>query len=443
MANAAGILWEFQPTAGASANGGGFDPSVVAPGTNHALAGTTFSRADIAIEADTTTITSAGDPFASDDDGNVIQITAGGTATPGYYTILSEAAGVAQLDRSAGTAGGSVTGGIGPLDILTDAFLDGAAGTLGPQAGDTIYLKDDGTMTLGGNIFLTKDGTATEPIIIEGYNATRGDEPTGTNRPLIAAGANQFSFDNWWVFRHLRLTTTQANGFDGDAQLRFENCSSVNSSGTGGRSAFNVLVNAHFADCDGASTNGDAFSADGSTHVVKRCHAHDSDVGINLAATGGWHIADSIIEACATAGISITSGSGQLIDGNTIDTCVIGLSVTSGGHALRVKNNIFSHNTTKGAQADAAHDSNQFDWNNWHDNAGGDVSNFTKGSNATATDPDYEGADDFRSKTGAGVRDAGEGIRLGVGAAGTPDQGAFQSAGGAGGGQARFRESNL
>ena len=27
------------------------------------------------------------------------------------------------------------------------------------------------------------DGTENDPIIIEGYNTTRGDQPTGTNRP--------------------------------------------------------------------------------------------------------------------------------------------------------------------------------------------------------------------------------------------------------------------
>ena len=99
-----------------------------------------------------------------------------------------------------------------------------------------------------------------------------------------------------------------------------------------------------------------------------------------------------------------------------------------------VENCEISNNTT-GAAADSSSDRHVFDYNNWYNNTA-DVSNVSKGSNATAYDPNYEGADDFRSGSGSSIREAGYGIDLGVSVAGKPDQGAWQSDSNGGGGGA-------
>ena len=430
MAEADTLLGEVQATDGVATNGGGFDPGVVSPGTDHAYAGTTFARADLVIDgADNTKITSAGDPFAADDNGNRIQITAGTGFTPGFYTIKAVAAGVAELDRACGTVGSTGgTGGIGPLDILTAAYINAS------PAGITIWVKNNGTMTLGGSINGTADGAMALPCAVIGYNATRGDNPTGTDRPLIAQGAYYWILDDYWRRQNLRITLTEETGVRSDTGGHFVNCSINNSSETAGRVAMKLSGYAMMVDgCDVQSINGHGIVHPGGHfgQVIRNSYVHDcGDAGINMSTNATVTIEHCIIEAIGEAGIQFTTGSGVTIEQCTINGCVDGIDLGDVQDA-RVRNNIISHCTTVGAKANAASARHVFDYNNWHGNTA-DVSNVTKGANATAVDPAFVGADDFRTPSGSGVRDAANGIADGVGAASTPDQGAWQSAGAGG-----------
>ena len=103
------------------------------------------------------------------------------------------------------------------------------------EAGDIYYVQGGQTYTLAANWIAANDGLVTSPITIIGVNSgTSAEPPTfsdwaidDASRPIIAAGASDFIFDNYWKFKNLSVTTTDSNGFRGDVGPQFENCKSV------------------------------------------------------------------------------------------------------------------------------------------------------------------------------------------------------------------------
>ena len=184
------VIWEVT-TGGSDTNGCGFEEG--ASGTDHTYpTSTPVSRTDIVIDAVTNTnITSASDNFASDDVGNVINITSGTGFTLGRYTIDSVAAGVATLDRAVGTVGS--TGGNGTDggscaslgEVISDFVIDNRVWI---KSG-TYTITSNSTNVSGGKIDLNPQASSERFQRIGGYNSTRGDL-TGAfsdiaNRPVI------------------------------------------------------------------------------------------------------------------------------------------------------------------------------------------------------------------------------------------------------------------
>jgi hypothetical protein len=288
------------------------------------------------------------------------------------------------LDRAPDDGVGGVSGADGEvggaLDILTDTFLDD---TDVVDAGQTIYIKNDGTMTLTGAVNVTNAGTSTAAITIEGYNSSRGDNPTGTNRPLIAAGANAFEFTgSYWIHKNLRVTTTVTNGYEFESGFGIvQNVASNNSSGTANRHAFYTENSVRLLGCDGQSANGYGVFLDINT-CAYGCYFHDCNVTGIVIGSDSITIVSCVIDTCGT-GISVGVRSASEVTNSTIYNCTTGISGTTG------KDNTFLNNIidacTTGASWTTEYVTNWFDYNCWDNTT--DTSNVTKGDNAVTGDP--------------------------------------------------------
>jgi hypothetical protein len=260
-----------------------------------------------------------------------------------------------------------------------------------PASADDVYWVEEGTYTLTEDIDDTLvDGTATAPIRIIGVVSGTSNEPPvfsdhafGTDRPLIAAAANMWRFGDYWIFKNLRHTTTEAQGWTCQNGCVFYNCSSNNSSGTADRVAFYPDINYNkLIACDGQSASGYAFNMAGQSNAAFACYAHDSKYGIRATA-GIMHIINCVVDTCTTSGIDCVSRDYHLIIGNTVYNCALGITGTD-SFAILVANNIMDACTT-GASWTTAQAINYWNHNCWDNTT--DTSNVTKGDNAVTGDP--------------------------------------------------------
>jgi hypothetical protein len=180
MALAAATVLEVR-TGGANTNGGGFVTGA---------SGTDWSQQDAAqyavtdgVTAGTTAITSATAAFGTDVVGNLVYVAGGtGSVTPGWYQITARPSTTEiTVDRNTGlTAGTGVT-----LNIGGALASPGLAVSLMTVSGMRLWWKagtynvTTATPGAGGPI-----STPSADMIIQGYDATRGDE-TGTMPKLL------------------------------------------------------------------------------------------------------------------------------------------------------------------------------------------------------------------------------------------------------------------
>ena len=181
---------ELRATATASnVNGGGF---------NSARGGTDYTLQDAAQLALTDlaatsasgwlTLTSVTGGFTAAMVGNYIHIASGTNFTAGWYevtvvtngnTVTVDRACGATADASAGV--GKLGGAMSLNSTLDDELFEIGVATNG-SGGNKFWIKA-GSYTLGEAVATAASGGTQAPIVVEGYNATRGDVPTGTNRP--------------------------------------------------------------------------------------------------------------------------------------------------------------------------------------------------------------------------------------------------------------------
>ena len=333
-------------------------------------------------------VTGEGTAFTADHVGNSILVTGGTNLTVGRYIIASVAAGVATVVGAAAIATGASTDGVGYLggaNTLTDAFLETAV------PGVTIYLKADGTH-LPAAISMAADGTAALPWNLIGYYTARGDSPTGTDRPLINSGANGFVLAGQYaIIRHLRYTSTEANGFRPFETFVLENCSFANTSTTPGRSAlliggtYGSLLNCTFTSPYGIGIS----SANLRGILISRCVIRDCGQKAILATTDGyWRVNDSVFDTCGV-GIEVSTASGWCINRCNFYNCIQGIAPTGAAYAWIIENCNFAFNGDGAKWEDGTNQLiNWWDYNNWYSNTV-DVTNVTKGANDTAYDPAF------------------------------------------------------
>jgi hypothetical protein len=143
---------------------------------------TVTTYTDLVIDATTNTqITSAANPFSSVSPGRCVRISGGTGFTVGLYSILSQAAGVATLDRAVGTVGS--TGGTGKSG--------GAIATLAQLNTDMCngcraWVKADGTYSMSAKV--TFSYSSSGRTWIAGYTSTRDDGGKATLQASTAFG---------------------------------------------------------------------------------------------------------------------------------------------------------------------------------------------------------------------------------------------------------------
>ncbi len=410
----ASTVWEFRQSATASmVNGGGYTSG----GTDYSqqdaaqLNNTDFATSGIGV----TTLTSVTGGLTAAMVGNIIHLTAGTNLIVGWYEITARTdTNTVTLDRApddgvggVSTATGYVGGALSLNSTLDDEFFEQC------EPGNKIYFKYSASSYVPGeNIAVLKDGTVNLPIIIEGYNATRGDYPLGANRPTIAAGGTQWSFDNFWQTKHFIFTTSHADGIDGDNGLVILNCK-ITGSGGGGTNALRTASDSFVINCEisGVGGTGDGLLMSDGTKILYS-YIHDLGTGFNVKSNNIF--IGNIIDTCLV-GINIDNNDGAIISNNTIYNCTTGISGTTGSHVL-ILNNILDANTT-GVNWTNTEDV-WLDYNVWDNTA--DVSGVSKGPHAVTGDPGLTDPanGDFTLGSGSNAIDAGMQVGTNQGAVG-------------------------
>ncbi len=226
------VQWEVRTT-GTDANGGGFDPYVTSPGTDYSQQNSPQQAyTDIVIGGTTTHGTSAARPFTSVDVGNIINITGGSGCTVQRNEITSVAANVATFTTALGTAASTCTGNEGG-GLLTINSIS-AANPTAAQLQNVIWVRSGTYTTTATNVINSY-------IALIGYKTIHGDNPTGTDRPLITTATNSVSLisvaynsssvANNYVFLNLRFSNTAGTRASGivpssfvQQRLSFRNC---------------------------------------------------------------------------------------------------------------------------------------------------------------------------------------------------------------------------
>jgi hypothetical protein len=354
MAISANAVWEVRSTATAgNANAGFFVTG--ASGTDYSqqnaaqysLTGLTTSGASATMQ----TVSASADMV-----GNAIFISAGTNFTVGRYEIISVVAGVSiTVDRNVssgiGSNGVGAIGGALSLGSSDDAVFESL------EPGNIMYVQS-GTYTIGGTVTIAKSGTPGN-IIIWGYQTTRGDIPTTSNRPTFNTGAVIFTLGAFWNIRNMNFVSTGATVLTTGTNARIIRCRIMNTSTTAGRNAISTGNVAYLEECEFISYRGFALNSNGSC-VAIACWMHSSDIGVRAQASNQFYLFDCIISSCVTSaiGFNVAFAGHMALKNCTLygaeNTTGIGINIPADSTGIRVVNSIIYGFTTGIAHADAA-----------------------------------------------------------------------------------------
>lgn len=363
MAIAAGAVYEVRSLATASNANAGF----YVPGGG----GTDWSQQNAA-QYSLSGLTSSGlgaviltSSASTDMVNNGMNITAGTNFTTGRYQILSVVAGVSiTVDRNCttgvGAAGVCKIGGALSWQTANDVANTPVV------AGNTVYLKNDGAYASYGanNVnFGSAAGSTSLPIRLIGYQSTRGDQPTGTNRPQLTFGnAAFFPGDDWLISNIIFVGgSSSTNGTLCCSGLRntVMGCKIVNNGTTANAAAYGST--GQYNMCIGneiISYNGYACYL-GSQSILYGNYIHDSAYGYYNTNTGqqsAFVLAGNIFENITNTAINFAGASildsNILIEGNTFyggessSKMGVGVGSAQGASSICAINNIFYGLTT-------------------------------------------------------------------------------------------------
>ena len=381
MALNAATVWEVRTTGNAN-NGGGWNDA--------GGASVDYSQQDVAeltlndvVTDGTTTVTSTTGGFTDAMVGSIANI-----PTKGYREIT------ARTNTNTITVDANVTAG-DPLDIYVGGATDDPqliASSVRP--GNVVYIKA-GTYTPVTTVGFA-NGSAISPLLVLSYNASRGDAPDGTDRPVIVDQAVSFGAYSLMVGVRVEGDT---NCIILGTGCNARNCKAIMTAAFGAHYCFRAGTGSVVEDCEatdagnGATTNG--LEENGTNMRIIRSHFHDLARGIYLASNAsGAMILSNIISDCTIYGISV-DGDNITIDHNTIDGNDIGVYKAGTHYGTVMFNNQITNNTTKGAEWQNSERNDIVGANNWYGNGGGagdDVVIVAKGDGATADDPGYANA---------------------------------------------------
>lgn len=415
---AATTVWEFRVTATASmVNGGGFNSANASPGTDFSQQNAAQATgANLASSNGTTNpcvVSSASHNFTSTDHGNIIHITAGTSWITGWYEIVSTSGNAATLDRACGSSA-SISGGtwyLGGALSLNSTLDDDFFEQLTP--GNVVWFKA-GDYSAGEGILLsTFDGTIQDNLYIIGYNTTRGDAPTGDNRPSITWGTAYYQGGDYINISNMRwlestATTLLTLGTGGSVH----NTRLQNTSSTASRNALNLYSYTLAIGNDISSDNGRAlYSGNYVNQIILGNYIHDSPIGLGSGhgAYSGNSIINNIFKNVATCFDFVTAGASKLdIFGNTFygaetpsGTCLD----LAGTAYVRVYNNIF-YGWTTAITATTQNDTYFGDYNDFYNNTT-NRTNFPTGPHDLALDPGFTNAASGDFSIGTNLKAAG------------------------------------
>ena len=137
----------------------------------------------------TSTITSATAAFGTTIVGNIIYLQGGsGGLTAGWYEVTARASSSSiTVDRNV-AAGTGITMNIGGALLTIQKAVDNMAAAT--SAADQLTWVKSGTYNLTAAITTTTPSAVLRRNRVYGYDATRGDYPTGSNRPTIKTNGN-------------------------------------------------------------------------------------------------------------------------------------------------------------------------------------------------------------------------------------------------------------
>ncbi len=390
---------------------------------------TSTSVSDYVSVGSSTTLTSATAAFTPVMVGNGFHLNnagTGGFGVVGWYEISSYTnATTVVTDRTTnnGTAlanGQGKIGGALSLGSSDDAVWELGLSSASASARFFFQGGSSITYTLGGIVSNSQGGNSVWPIIFEGYASVRGDRPTGSTRPTLAAGANTVV----WGTNNIRIVSLAGTGTNGTGVWnsggtgsgQYMQCKVFNTASASNSYAFRLAgADTSAIACEASSLRGYGFSFSEDKASIFGCYVHDCVIGCNIAATIFHSIVDCIFENIKTTAIDFNAGntlSGSII-GNTIygaeNKLGTGINMAAGTKNIIVLNNIFY-----GLATGITHASTQTDcYGNWNDffNNTNDVSAATqwqKGTNDIAVNPSFTNVTQVTGTTGKFVGGNGQ-----------------------------------
>lgn len=407
----ANTIWEFQ-TGGDDTFGGGFDVTIANHGTDYST--TTSAHATLTtlsvVGASTSDIVVSPTDYtvAAGDVGNVIFVT-GGSATAGFYQIVTATTGAGQkwtMDRSVGTAAQTTPGKMGGCRKLISSNSLAAA----LVAGNIVYIKNGSYAPAAWSSQTT--GTGAAAIQILGYNSTRGDNPTGSSRPtLTMTSTNVFTSGGSTLVKNIIFSGAGTSVVTQGTNSTMENCKVTSTNATSSSVAVTAgnrskIINSEIiaASCIGASSN--------NANVIYGSYIHGCTVGVrHSASSAALSISNTIISASTTAiqfagsitdlylynstlfGAETPAGTG--IDGNT---------ATAPSKCVFINNIIYGFTT--GVNWNASDSTNWWDYNDFFNNTTART-NVTAGSHDLAVDPQFTSTSTGDFSIGTNLKGAG------------------------------------
>ena len=418
----ADAVWEMRSTTGDNTNGACVDKSVVAGTTDYSQqAAAQLSLTDLATTgAAVTTLTSATGGFTSQMVGNCLRVNSGTNATVGYYMITAYTdTNTVTLDRAPDDGVGGVASGAGKVGGATASIDSQTTSTLADAliGGNTIYIKNEAGWS--ENITISVGN-----IAWVGYNSTRTDAPTGSDRPVLdlnsGAGDAIVTTAGGQFLQNLIIREAgddclgHGSAYIGTGfyliNTRLSTCGAAGVSSNNNRRAH---VKLYYSEIDGCTTSATSMwqaNKEGSVFSI------GSDIHGNAGGLHGGSITsyfNNIYDNTAD-GIG-TTGHGHIIFANTIDgntgVGVDGISATGGGTVNIISNNIMSNNGGYGLTFSSAISyeplESLIDYNDYYLNTSGTVNNGTPNTNSLTLNPNFTDADNGDFSIGTNLKAKG------------------------------------